>query len=120
MKTTIVEPAQLYVRTCVLTLLAEEPAHGYELAQKLNARELADVDAGGLYRTLRAMATEGLVVSHWRYGDYGPPRRVYSISEQGRQWLPQGAKAARLMNWRLGRLLSHYRRAAGERAESTS
>lgn len=120
MKTTIVEPSQLYLRTCVLTLLAEEPAHGYELARKLNARGLAEVDAGGLYRTLRAMATEGLAVSQWQYCDSGPPRRVYSITEQGRQWLPQGAEAARLMDWRLGRLLTHYRRVANELAGPAS
>lgn len=120
MKTTIVEPSQLHLRTCVLTLLAEEPAHGYGLVRKLSARGLAEVDVGGLYRTLQAMAREGLVVSHWQHGDFGPARRVYSITEQGRQWLPQGAEAARLMNWRLGRLLTHYRRVTGELAEPTS
>lgn len=78
-------------------MLAEEPAHGYELIRKLRVRQLAEVDAGGLYRTLQAMAKDGLVASHWQYGDAGPARRVYSITEQGRQWLPHGAEAARLM-----------------------
>lgn len=97
-----------YLRTCILLLLTEGSAHGYTILSELPARGLGHVDAGGLYRALRAMEDEGLVTSHWEHQHTGPARRVYAITEQGEQWLPVGANAARDMRRRLSRLLRHY------------
>lgn len=102
-----------YLRTCVLLLLSDGPAHGYDILVELAARGLGNVDAGGLYRALRAMDDEGLVVSHWEHSATGPSRRVYVLTEDGRQWLARGAEAARDLRRRLNRLLRHYRSVTG-------
>lgn len=103
-----------YLRTCILLLLTEGSAHGYDLLSELPARGLGNVDAGGLYRALRAMEEEGLVSSHWEHRTSGPSRRMYAISSKGWDWLPQGAGAARDMRRRLSRLLHHYRDLAAD------
>lgn len=107
-----------YLRTCILLLLTEGPAHGYEILSELSARGLGNVDAGGLYRALRAMEDEGLVTSHWEHEHPGPARRVYAITEEGEDWLPTGADAARDMRRRLSRLLHHYSGLVGGRETS--
>lgn len=107
-----------YLRTCILLLLTEGPAHGYEILSELSARGLGNVDAGGLYRALRAMEDEGLVISHWEHEHPGPARRVYAITEEGEDWLPTGADAARDMRRRLSRLLHHYSGLVGGRETS--
>lgn len=109
-----------YLRTCILILLTEGPAHGYEILSELSDRGLGNVDAGGLYRALRAMEDEGLVLSHWEHQHRGPARRVYAITDQGQQWLPTGADAARDMRRRLSRLLHHYRGLISDRQVTAS
>lgn len=72
-----------YLRPCLLVLLAEGPSHGYELLEEVRELGFAGADAGGLYRTLRAMDHEGLVRSWWEASPNGPPRRTYELAEHG-------------------------------------
>lgn len=76
-----------YLRPCLLLLLAEGTSHGYELLEQVTALGLVRVDAGGLYRCLRAMDEEGLVRSAWEPSTAGPARRTYQLSDEGREWL---------------------------------
>lgn len=101
-----------YLRSCVLLLLTEGPKHGYELLVQLSDRGYGDADAGGLYRALRTMEEEGLVTSSWEYGDFGPARRVYAVTDQGMAGLRDSALAVRDMRRRLSRFLRHYRNLA--------
>lgn len=64
-----------YLRPCLLLLIAEGTSHGYELFDRVGALGLDRVDAGGLYRCLRAMDEEGLVRSTWEPSTSGPARR---------------------------------------------
>lgn len=75
-----------FLRPCLLLLLGESTAHGYDLLEKLRDFGL-ERDAGGLYRTLRAMEHEGLVVSQWEASSAGPDRRIYSLTDRGRRRL---------------------------------
>lgn len=103
-----------YLRSCVLLLLTEGPKHGYELLSQLSDRGYGDADPGGLYRALRTMEKEGLVSSSWEYGDFGPARRVYAITEDGVEGLRDSAVAVRDMRRRLNRFLRHYRNLSDE------
>ncbi len=74
---------------CLLLLLAEQPGHGYDLAERLGtfgpgwAREPVQ-----LYRHLRKLETDGLIVSVWEASQTrGPARRVYDITPDGREAL---------------------------------
>ncbi len=81
----LVEPSVLY-------LLASGAArHGYEVLQQAQSACLTDapLDAAAVYRTLRALESEGCVVSSWEPGPSGPARRIYVITAVGVQHLRQ-------------------------------
>ena len=104
-----------FVRPCVLLLLTETRAHGYELLERL--REFGfERDAGGLYRALRAMEHQGLVHSFWEPSGSGPDRRTYEPTARGRRWLD--AWVANLAETRqtLDRFDQRYQAALGEPA----
>jgi PadR family transcriptional regulator PadR len=76
-----------YLRPCLLLLLAEGTAHGYDLLAQVADLGIQRVDPGGLYRCLRAMDEEGLVRSSWTPSASGPARRTYTLTDEGREWL---------------------------------
>jgi poly-beta-hydroxybutyrate-responsive repressor len=84
-----------YLRACLLLILAEGPAHGYDMVDQLGDLGLGAVDKGGMYRTLRAMEGDGLVASGWEPSQNGPRRRSYRLTREGRAWLEAGAEAMR-------------------------
>jgi DNA-binding PadR family transcriptional regulator len=73
----------------ILAALATETAHGYDLRTSVEdlTRGLLVVDPGGLYRALRRMEDDGLVVSAWTDGEHGPQRRTYRLTADGREVL---------------------------------
>ena len=79
-----------YLHACLLLLIAESPAHGYDLAERLEGLGLANVDSGAVYRALRALNQDGLLESWWEESGPGPVRRRYQLS---------GAGAASLRAW---------------------
>src|SRR3954451_24924718 len=68
-----------FLRPCILLLLRESPAHGYDLLERAQAFGFTRNDPGGLYRALRALEDEGLVKSFWEPSAQGPDRRIYEI-----------------------------------------
>lgn len=95
-----------YLRPCLLLLVAEGTSHGYDLLDGVRALGLGKVDPGGLYRCLRAMDEDGLVRSSWEPSSRGPARRIYTLTEEGRDWLH--ALAGSLAE--IHRVLSLFRR----------
>ncbi len=78
-------------QVAILKLLADadEPLHGYEIIQKLEARSQGyfRFKEGLIYPTLHRMEREGLLKSRW-LGEPGTRRRkVYSITARGRREL---------------------------------
>jgi PadR family transcriptional regulator, regulatory protein PadR len=76
-----------FMRPCLLLLLSERSAHGYDLVERLHATFIDDIDAGGVYRTLRSFEREGLVRSTWSTSGSGPARRTYSLTRTGAESL---------------------------------
>ncbi|MDL2283560.1 helix-turn-helix transcriptional regulator [Oxalobacter sp. OttesenSCG-928-P03] len=74
---------------CLLLFLKEKPAHGYDLMEQLASLPFIKSlpDPGVVYRQLRRMKAEGLVVSRLEPGKSGPARTVYSLSEAGETYL---------------------------------
>jgi DNA-binding PadR family transcriptional regulator len=69
----------------LLSLLADGPAHGYELLERLPSLTGEErVDVGNVYRALRGLEDEGLVVSEWRADLPGPAKRTYTLTSEGR------------------------------------
>ena len=76
-----------FLRPCLLLLLQERPAHGYDLVERLHLSFIDDTDAGGVYRTLRSFEHEGLVRSSWCLSSAGPARRTYALTPSGTEVL---------------------------------
>lgn len=73
---------------CLLSLIAEEPSYGYEMAAKLKDRGLQLVSDGSIYPTLSRLQKAGLVEGYFVEADgSGPPRKYYRIVPSGREQL---------------------------------
>ena len=71
-----------FVEPALLLLLRDGETHGYDLAEAL--AELAPddtVDLGNLYRLLRSLEVEGVVVSRWRDDLPGRAKRTYALTD---------------------------------------
>jgi DNA-binding PadR family transcriptional regulator len=79
------------VRVAVLRLLDESPMHGYQIIQELSERSGGawNPSAGSVYPTLQLLEDEGLVTSEQSSG-----KRVYGLTETGRQAAADAAKQA--------------------------
>ncbi len=95
-----------YLRPALLVLLADTSSHGYDLLERVRELGLRMAEPGGLYRALRSMDEEGLVESWWEPSEAGPARRLYSITDAGRQSLAAFAAELRGVRWLLDDLLS--------------
>lgn len=69
---------------CLLALLAEGQAYGYQLAGRLEALGIGTVAGGTLYPALLRLEDRCQIVGEWRAGEGGPGRKYYSLTEQGR------------------------------------
>ncbi|WP_245976082.1 PadR family transcriptional regulator [Amycolatopsis palatopharyngis] len=65
----------------ILTLLAEQPRHGYEIISEIGERSngLWRPSPGSIYPTLQLLADEGLVVSSEAGG-----KRLFELTDEGR------------------------------------
>jgi len=98
-----------FIQPWLLLLLAQSPAHGYELMERLEQGEDAPaVDPGFLYRTLRQFEEEGLLRSTWDTSGGGPARRVYEITDEGLEYLHAWVVNIRRTRERLSRFLAEY------------
>ncbi len=72
------------IKFILLALLAERPMHGYELIKELEARGggFRRLSAGSVYPALQMMEEGGYLTSEQIDG-----KRVYTITESGRQFL---------------------------------
>ncbi len=83
---------------CLLAVVAEEPAYGYEMTKRLRARGLTMVGEGSIYPLLGRLERNGLVETHRAASNGGPPRKYYRASREG-----QRALAAGVSEWRAAR-----------------
>jgi len=97
-----------FIQPRLLLLLAEKPAHGYELMERLGHEEDPGADPGLLYRTLRQFEEEGLVRSSWDTAGRGAARRVYEITDEGIDYLHAWAVNIRRTRERLEQFLGDY------------
>jgi PadR family transcriptional regulator PadR len=72
---------------CLLALLAEQPAHGYELVQRVNEAGFPSVGYGTIYPLLTRMRRLDLVVQEVQQSPHGPDRKVYAVTRAGRERL---------------------------------
>jgi PadR family transcriptional regulator, regulatory protein PadR len=76
--------------------VAEEPAHGYAILQRLKERSggAFDLSEGTIYPALHRLERDGLLSSTWS-ADSGRRRRVYNVTNAGKS-----ALEVRRQEWR--------------------
>ncbi|HEY1540324.1 MAG TPA: PadR family transcriptional regulator [Solirubrobacteraceae bacterium] len=83
---------------CLLSVMQEGPAYGYEMTKRLRARGLTIVGEGSIYPLLGRLERDGLVQTHRAASNGGPPRKYYEASPDGERTL-----AAGVSEWRATR-----------------
>ncbi len=93
-----------YLQATILLGLISNPSYGYELIGNMQSYGFIDGDAppGMIYRHLRQMEEDNLVQSQWETKEAGAPKRIYTITEEGKEvldfWVKFMAKKAKKLN----------------------
>ena len=74
-----------YIQPSILLALKTKPSYGYELIQEIGQFGFIEgqVPPGMIYRHLRELEENGLVVSEWETEGIGPAKRVYQLTGEG-------------------------------------
>lgn len=73
---------------CVLLIIRERAAYASELIAALKEAHMIVVE-GTLYPLLTRLKNDGLLAYEWQESTSGPPRKYYSITPLGSQFLDQ-------------------------------
>ncbi|GGL12955.1 PadR family transcriptional regulator [Sphaerisporangium melleum] len=73
----------------VLAILSARPAYGYEITARLRDQGFSDIAEGTIYALLVRIEQRGLVDVQKVPSEKGPPRKVYSLNAQGREYLEE-------------------------------
>ena len=78
-----------YIQPSLLMGLLMKPSYGYELIHRLQEFGFfkAEAPPGMVYRHLRQLEEDGLVLSEWKTEGAGPAKRTYAITEEGKEML---------------------------------
>lgn len=83
--------ARNWLSPYLLLILRDWNTYGYEMVQRLGKMGFSIIDQGTIYRNLRQLENNGLVISQWSYQEGEQPRRLYTITDTGRLFLEQWA-----------------------------
>lgn len=106
-----------FFRACILLLIQEQDGHGYDILERLAAFGFDSGDSGWLYRTLRTYERERVLASTWQISSSGPPRRVYSLTQGGRDLLDAWAGSLRHSKRGIDDFLTRHGRAVDTRTD---
>lgn len=68
---------------------SDEPMYGYQIAKLIESKDNREplIKQGALYPVLRSLEKSGLLTSSVEPSVSGPPRRYYTITEEGKETL---------------------------------
>ncbi len=73
---------------CVLLLIDSAPRYGYELISRLERAPILATKESTVYPLLRRLQKDGALTSFWQETTEGlPPRKYYSLTDAGREYL---------------------------------
>ena len=79
-----------FIQPSILMFLNAGDLHGFSILKKLKESNFIDysgIDPTGLYRMLKKMEKSGLLVSGWDIKDIARTKRIYSITDKGKDCL---------------------------------
>ena len=73
--------------TLILAVLGDGPRHGYAIAREVErlSDQALRMKEGSLYPALRVLEQDGLIVGTWEPQEKGADRKVYVLTEAGKQ-----------------------------------
>lgn len=71
---------------CILLIVHRAPAYTSDIIRQLEEAELIVVE-GTLYPLLTRLKNDGLLAYEWQESSYGPPRKYYSLTADGEEFL---------------------------------
>ena len=77
----------------ILSLVAEQPRHGYEIEQVIEQRgmrEWTEIGFSSIYYLLKKLKQDGLIEGQLEEAERGPARKVYRPTPAGREALRAG------------------------------
>jgi PadR family transcriptional regulator PadR len=88
----------------VLAILSGRSAYGYEITAWLREQGFSDIAEGTVYALLIRVEQRGLVDVEKVPSVKGPPRKVYSLNAQGRDYLDEFWRTWSFLTQRLEQL----------------
>ncbi len=100
-----------FLRAFLLLFLSMGEAHGYELIEKLKDMgvKYETYEVGYVYKTLRNMERDGILESRWNVKEKGAAKRIYRITEKGKQNLASWAAVLENIRDSIGNFLEVYK-----------
>ncbi|PKN65748.1 MAG: PadR family transcriptional regulator [Deltaproteobacteria bacterium HGW-Deltaproteobacteria-15] len=93
-----------YIQPSILLGLCAKPSYGYELIQNIHKFGFVKGQAppGMIYRHLHQLEGDGLVSSEWNTEAGGPAKRMYYLTDEGKEtlalWVEYMDRQAKTLN----------------------
>jgi len=69
---------------CTLAILSHGEMYGYKIVESLKSYGFDDIHEATVYPILTRLNKQGLLAFEKRPSELGPPRKYYSLTEEGR------------------------------------
>lgn len=95
-----------FLAYCVLRVCANGSRYSSDIIQELHNAELVVVE-GTMYPLLARLQKDGLLVHEWRESAQGPPRKYYSLTNDGRvviEYMTEQITTLNTIMMKLGRI----------------
>lgn len=90
---------------CILSSLSRGDAYTNDLVNALKDAEMIVVE-GSIYPLLTRLKNQGFLAYRWEESQQGPPRKYYSVTQEGQTYLAQLREAWFSMVETVNKLLS--------------
>ena len=103
-------PGRGLIQLEILRILYENPTHGYQIMDELRkstSNEYAP-EPGAIYTMLRRLEQRGLVASRWEKKASRADRRVYTIMQEGKEFLKEGLQMVKRRRRLMDSLVRFY------------
>jgi DNA-binding PadR family transcriptional regulator len=83
------------IETLILASLEKEAKFGFDIARHIRARSKngLKLGEGQLYPILHRLQRQGMVAAEWEMPEGETPRKVYSLTPEGKKRLADGRKS---------------------------
>jgi len=99
-------PIRGLLHVAILKLVKDKPMHGSEIHSLLKEKYELDVPKPLVYGLLRKLEMHGLLHSRWDTESGGPAKRIYTITDEGIEYLERMLSKISKVKTIIDRLLS--------------